>query len=223
MDATREKRAKGRPARVEGSEQVRDALIRAAAQRFAERGYDAVGIRELGRAAGVTPGMIAYYFGDKLGLLQAVMDEAFERLLGGLRSLAAAPLPERSLPEGLIRLYIEALGRDPWIAQLVMREVLARDGPIRQRFIERFARQAAKIAPLLFAEEIRSGRLRRDLDPMLALLSLVGMCVFPFLAHPVMGPVLQYPLDAQFRERLARHTIRLYLEGAGAAGADHEG
>jgi TetR/AcrR family transcriptional regulator len=219
MDGASEKRAKGRPIRVEGGEHVRDALIRAAARLFAERGYDAVGIRELGREAGVTPGMIAYYFGDKLGLLQAVLDAVFERLLGELRTLAAAPLPQRSLPETLIGLYIDVLGRDPWIAQFLMREVLSRDGPIRERFIERFASQAARIAPLLFAEEIRSGRLRRDLDPILALLSLLGMCVFPFLAHPVMGPVLHFPLDAAFRERLKQHTIRLYLQGAG--GANH--
>jgi AcrR family transcriptional regulator len=198
---------------------VRDALIGAAAGLFTEKGYDAVGIRELAAAAGVTPGMIAYYFGDKLGLLQAVTERVFEQLLEGLRTIAAAPRAQRPLAAALIELYIDVIGREPWIPQFIVREVVSREGPVRERFIERFASRAVQVAPALFAQQIQTGRLRRDLDPVLALLSLLGLCVFPFLAHPLLGPLLGYPLDAEFRERLKRHTIRLYLEGAGGEGA----
>jgi AcrR family transcriptional regulator len=215
---TARSRRPGRPEKRPGREQVRGALIDAAAALFAQRGYDAVGIRELASAAGVTPGMISYYFGDKLGLLQAVADRVFERLLAGLRAVAAEPRGRRPLAAALIELYVESLGRDPWIPQFVAREVLSRDGPIRAHFVERFASQAAKLAPLVFAQEIESGRLRRDLDPVLSLLSLMGMCVFPFLAQPLLGPLLGYQLDACFRERLRAHTTRLYLEGASGGG-----
>ena len=35
--------------------------------------------------------MIAYYFGDKQGLYEAMFDAVFDRLLAQLRDLAAAP------------------------------------------------------------------------------------------------------------------------------------
>jgi TetR/AcrR family transcriptional regulator len=209
----RRPRGPGRPQKVEGGEDVRDSLVDAAARLFGERGYDAVGIREVATAAGVTPGMISYYFGDKIGLLQAVADRVFARLLGNLQSLAAAPRSERPLAASLIAFLIETLARDPWIPQFVVREIVSRDGPVRQRFVERFASQAARVAPALFAQEIAAGRLRRDLDPALALLSLLGQCVFPFLSYPIFGPLLGYRLDDAFRERLTAHTARLYLEG----------
>jgi hypothetical protein len=68
----------------------------------------------------------------------------------------------------------------------------------------------------LVAAEVASGDLRADLDPKLAMLSLFGMSVFPFLAHPLAGKVLGYELDADFAERLIEHTTRLFFDGARA-------
>jgi TetR/AcrR family transcriptional regulator len=209
-------RRPGRPQRNPDDEGVRRRLLSTAAQLFAQRGSAGVGLREIARDAGVTPGMISYYFGDKQGLLLAVLGDVFERLMAGFRDLAAAPPDERERPlaESFARLYIGVIGREPWIAPLVLREVLAQDTPLREQFVEQFAARAAQIVHPLFAREIQAGRLRADLDPVLAVLSLLGMCIFPFLAHPVTGPVLGYEIDEEFRRRLADHTARLYLDGA---------
>jgi len=204
----------GRPLRDPDDEGVRRRLLEAAAHLFSQRGSAGVGIREISRSAGVTPGMISYYFGDKQGLLLAVLADVFERLFKGFQELAASPPSEVALPEAFARLYIGVIGREPWVVPLIVREVLAQDSPIRARFVEQIAARAAQIVPQLFAREIRAGRLRADLDPALAVLSLLGMCVFPFLAHPVIGSVLGYRLDDTFQRRLIEHTARLYLEGA---------
>jgi len=207
-------RPPGRPQSNPNAESVKRRLIDTASARFSQRGYASVGVREIAREAGVTPAMIAYYFGDKQGLMSAVIGEVFERLLRGVTEMAATQSPDDSFAESFAKLYVGVLGRDPWIVPLVVREILVEDTPLRTQFIERFAMRAAQIVPQLFAREIREGRLRADLDPVLALLSLLGMCVFPFLAQPVMGPVLGYSLDPSFRERLVDHTARLYLDGA---------
>lgn len=210
------RRRPGRPLRNPDDEGVRRRLLATAAQLFAQRGSAGVGLREIARSAGVTPGMISYYFGDKQGLLLAVLGDVFERLFAGFRELAEAKPEQREIPvpEAFARLYIGVIGREPWIAPLILREVLAEDTPLRTQFVEQFASRAAQIIPPLFAREIEAGRLRADLDPVLCVLSLLGMCVFPFLAHPVTGPVLGYEIDDEFRRRLADHTARLYLDGA---------
>ncbi len=216
MDATpRQPRGPGRPLRDPEAPDVRQRLIEAAARRIAEQGYSRTSVRAIAEAAGVTPAMIPYYFGDKGGLLEAILDTAFERLLAGVRELAAegagadGPFAERFIP-----LYLRTIGREPWIPQLLVREVLAADTPVRERFVERFARRAAALVPALFEQEIASGRLRADLDPQLTVLSVLGMCVFPFVAVPVVGPVLGVEVDAGFADRLAEHTVRLFVEGA---------
>ena len=53
---------------------VPDALIRAAERLFAERGSDAVSLREINAAAGATnASAIQYHFGDRRGLVKAVL------------------------------------------------------------------------------------------------------------------------------------------------------
>lgn len=217
----RARRRPGRPARrpgeVTGSDEVRERLLRVAQELFAERGYAAVSVRALARAAHVSPAMIAYYFGDKSGLLDAVVDEIFERLLAQLRELAAEAPAGGDVAERFIRLYVATLAREPWLPSFIVREVLAGDPVRRARFVARFpARLAPLVLPLL-RREAASGRLRADLDPALTLLSVIGMCAFPFLVQPLLGAVLDYQLDERFRARLADHSTRLFLDGARGA------
>jgi AcrR family transcriptional regulator len=217
------RRRPGRPARPRGlaslpAEQVRDRLLEVAQERFAARGYAAVSVRELARAAHVSPAMIAYYFRDKAGLLDAVLERVFERLLAQVRVLAEAPAPGADALERLIRLYVETLGHEPWIPAFILREVLGGDAERRARFSARFPARLVPVVLPFLRREVASGRLRSDLDPVLTVVSLIGMCAFPFLAHPLIGPVLGYELDEGFRQRLADHTARLFVEGVRGAG-----
>ncbi len=207
-------RGPGRPRLDERSQAVRDRLLESATALFARRGFGTVGIREIAASAGVTPGMIAYYFGGKQGLYEAMLDHVFGRLLGQLRELGAAPAHDSEPIEAFFQLYITTLAHDPWIPQLIAREVLIGDGPLRAHFLERFASQVAQIIPALLEREKAEGRLREDLDPVLTILSLVGAAVFPYLSHPLASQVLGHRLDEAFRDRLIAHASRLFLEGA---------
>ena len=62
--------------------------IRAAATRlFATRGYEAVGIRELVDAVGVTKPTLYHYFGSKRGVLDAALEEHFTTLFAAIEPL----------------------------------------------------------------------------------------------------------------------------------------
>jgi AcrR family transcriptional regulator len=206
----------GRPVRGEAAEDVRRRLVAVARELFAKRGFGEVGIREIAREADVTPGMISYYFGDKLGLYEAMLGSVFEEILGRVRELAAQPAEGTRPLAALVRMYIGTIASQPWVPALLLREIVTGDSAARARFIERFASRAAALVPGLVAAEVASGDLRADLDPKLAMLSLFGMSVFPFLAHPLAGKVLGYELDADFAERLIEHTTRLFFDGARA-------
>jgi AcrR family transcriptional regulator len=55
---------------------TRDRLITAASQLFAERGIDAVSLREITRASGARNAIAAqYHFTDRAGMVQAVLDK----------------------------------------------------------------------------------------------------------------------------------------------------
>jgi AcrR family transcriptional regulator len=86
-----------RRTQTERSEATRAALLRAARELFAERGYGGVGTEEIVRRSGVTRGALYHHFRGKADLFRAV----FERL--------EAELAERFAGEALAR-------PDPWEA-----------------------------------------------------------------------------------------------------------
>ena len=77
-------------------------LLTCARDLFYARGYDAVGIQEIVDAAGVTKPTMYYYFGSKKGLLEELMQRAFDELQGQLEQAAVKRDTER-FPDILYR------------------------------------------------------------------------------------------------------------------------
>lgn len=209
---TEEPKKPGRPSMAGDTTDAREALIKAASALFAANGADAVSVRQVADTAGVSPAMINYYFKDKRGLMRAVLERGLDRLLGIITEVASDH--DGAVTSSFIDRYVHALNSDPSLPQLMVREVLSRNSPYQKVIAERFARKAINLMPARLAEDIAAGRLRADLDPTLTLMSLVGMCVFPFLAGPILWPILGYEYDEEFAERLIKHTTQLFNEGA---------
>ena len=62
-----------RTGRRPGNPDTREAILAAARDAFAERGFDATGIRTVAAAAGVDPALVHHYFGAKEELFRAAM------------------------------------------------------------------------------------------------------------------------------------------------------
>jgi AcrR family transcriptional regulator len=86
-----------RRTQAERSEATRRALIAAARELFAERGYAAVGTEEIVQAAGVTRGALYHHFAGKRELFEAVYEQVEAQLAeriaaGALSANADSPL-----------------------------------------------------------------------------------------------------------------------------------
>jgi AcrR family transcriptional regulator len=66
---------------AERTEETREALIAAARSLFAERGFAAVGIEEIVRAARMTRGALYHHFDSKEGLFRAVYERVEQELV----------------------------------------------------------------------------------------------------------------------------------------------
>lgn len=60
------------------AEKTREKLLDAAREAFWKQGYSNVSLRGIARAAAVDVALISRYFGGKLGLFEAVLDDAFD-------------------------------------------------------------------------------------------------------------------------------------------------
>lgn len=75
--------------RTEQVEETRGKLIAAARRAFAEKGYSAASMDDLTAAAGLTRGALYHNFGDKKGLLQAVIAQIDAEILVQMRVAGA--------------------------------------------------------------------------------------------------------------------------------------
>lgn len=203
----------GRPAGRK-PDSVRNALLAAARKYFTSRDFSAVSVRQIALNAGVNPAMIHYYFQDKQGLYSAMLQDTIGPLLATLdANQHDNDARTISLREFLSR-YIRLISDNPWLPNLIVREVFYGNGKFRNIFIRKFAKRMGERLQDLIRQEGGKGLLRQDLDPAMAALSLISMSVFPFIARPVAENVLNLKINKSFTDDLIKHTTRLFYEGA---------
>lgn len=78
----------------------REAILAAAAQLFADRGYAAVGMDDIGAAAGVTGPAIYRHFGAKASVLTAVFDRVIDAVAYDRVEVSSAPVTPSRTPPG---------------------------------------------------------------------------------------------------------------------------
>ncbi|MGH8187608.1 MAG: TetR/AcrR family transcriptional regulator [Steroidobacteraceae bacterium] len=205
-------RSRGRPP-TRADDDVRSALLDAASKLFLKHGFERVTARQIAAAAGTTPAMIHYYFTNKLGLFRAMLEHAIRpmsELLAGALSQAEAAPPD---PADVIRMHMSTVARNPWIPAFIVNEVFAEKGRFRATFIRDIASRQMPLLIELLERGRHAGKFRPDLEPRFAALSLVSLCMFPFLSRAVSGPVLGLKLEGEELDRLIAHTAHLFIAG----------
>lgn len=113
-----------RRARQDMIAETRGKLIAAARQAFGTVGYAQASMDDFTSAAGLTRGALYHHFGDKKGLLQAVVDEMDAEMSARLKAIAArAPNRWQAVVDEWIA-YIE-LALEPDIQRIMFRDAPA--------------------------------------------------------------------------------------------------
>jgi AcrR family transcriptional regulator len=97
----------------------RESILQAAAELFSQRGYAGVGVDELANRSGIAKTAIYHHFGNKDGLLAAVVERTAAAWIEGIRqSSSEASYPFERLDRALAGMRT-MLEEKPWILKLV--------------------------------------------------------------------------------------------------------
>jgi AcrR family transcriptional regulator len=201
---------------------VAERLLTAATELAVEQGFDTCGLREIAARAEVSPGMIAYYFGDRQGLYEAMFQRVLDRISEKVAALIEDPTSDGDdRIDELLRLQVATVAADPWLPKLILREMLAKtESSIKTELAGTAGQGPMKLMIRWIEEEQSRGVLRADLDPKMLAMTVVSMSAFPFMLLPIIGDEIGLSLDDDFPDRLIEHNQRLLARGIRALSED---
>jgi AcrR family transcriptional regulator len=100
------------PATTPRGRHRRELILAATAELVADRGFHAVGISDIGAAAGVSGAALYRHFDNKTALLVAVFERAIDGLLDGTRQVISDRLTDDATLAGLVAAHVEFAMRD---------------------------------------------------------------------------------------------------------------
>jgi AcrR family transcriptional regulator len=194
----------------ESETQPRERILEAAERLFSQKGYAAVGVREIAAEAGVNISMISYYFEGKVGVLRAIMETFFE---GYLKVLDVPDADSKSVEEcareimdNLIR-YVRANLDLALVAYNELPLEVPEIAEIKVEWIKRMLKQASWIL------------IRLGLDPEDGIqIGVVGPTLFSmvmmhFRIRPIQQVVFGLKFDDAYYERFVQIATTLFLDG----------
>jgi TetR/AcrR family transcriptional regulator, regulator of cefoperazone and chloramphenicol sensitivity len=210
-------RGKGGEGGEEDVAATRARILEAAGAVFASRGYREGTVREICGRAGANVSAVAYHFGSKAELYEAVMRRAQEYAaerypISGLAAMATSD------PEGALRRFIETMlrrlldrGRPAWHGQLMTRE-MAEPSHAFHILSEEMARpmfaECAGILAELTGEPATSEHIRHCVS------SVIGQCTVHRNARALLA--VMHPGSGLDVDELVEHIARFSLAGLAA-------
>ena len=185
----------------------RDAILRAAIETFAARGFFNAQVADVARSAGVAAGTVYLYFQGKDDLLISIFERTMtEAIAAGRESVAGKQGAVDRLRE-IARLHFERMGRDRNLA-VVFQVELRQSTKFMERFSATYLRQYLGIIRDVIAEGQAEGTLRAGVNPTLAAKMFFG--VLDEMATNWMLSKRMYSLAAQ-----ADEIVDLFVGGLG--------
>jgi AcrR family transcriptional regulator len=193
--------------------QTRQRLLRAAADAFAERGYEGTRVADIAAAAGVSNGAMYAHFASKAELLTGALRAHGRRLLAEL----FAADPDRSITDLLLEIGRWLPRRRDARGYLIVEALVAarRDEDVAQPMREYMGERAGWLSALMQAAQAGG-----ELDPALSPGALAHFCLLLAMGSALVTPDLHDVDEDDWSALLTRLVAALAVpsRAAGPAG-----
>jgi TetR/AcrR family transcriptional regulator len=192
---------------------ARDQLIEAASQIMREGDTIDLSLSELSLRAGLNSALVKYYFGNKNGLMLALLDRDMGNIVLSLGALLAKDIP----PEDKLRIHIGAVIDTyyafPYLNRLLMRMVRDSAPVEAARIADLYLKPISKVYDALIAEGVKAGKFRK-LDPQFFYFTVTGAADRFYSSRLVLRHCYnQDDFNENMRDAYREHSIDLIMRG----------
>lgn len=186
-------------------------ILRAAEQVFMRAGYDGSRMQEIADIAGINKAMLHYYFRSKDLLFERIFEEKFSLFFPKVQEMVNNTVSFKEKVCKYAELHIKLLSENPYLPLFIINTVHKNNSFLQKLPVEIIVRFVESYYLDLSAEKVR------EINPMQFLMSVMGMCVFPFLAKPIFCKAAQlsdkdFELLMQNRIQEVQSYITIILE-----------
>jgi len=186
-------------------------ILQAAEQIFLKYGYDGSRMQAIADLAEINKAMLHYYFRSKDLLFERIFKEKFNRFFPEIEETFKL---EMEFVERLCifaEKYIDFLIQNPYLPQFVLSSINK-----NPEFSRNLPLKLPKLLLQTYMEDVEKGLCRAH-NPAQILVTVLGICVFPFLAKPMMTLLLGVSDEDFFelmqqRKEEAKHQIRILFK-----------
>lgn len=187
-------------------------FLEAATEVFNEKGYQAARLSDIVKRAGGSMATLYRAFGDKVGLVHALMERSIQHFGRSLDELAVSTLPvDQALEQAAFKMVEEILTP----ARIACHRVVISEGMSQPELRDWFQAHGVQPMELLlsqyFTRETEAGRLHVD-NPDLAAHHFYMLVIGGVILRSVNGRMS--PDDVPVAKERAQAAVRLFLNGA---------
>ena len=157
-------------------------ILNVAREVFMRNGYSGTTIQQIADEAGINKSLLHYYYRSKEKLFGQIFAEVFSQFIPELGKIF---MTDKSLEEKIrafVDSYIEGFIRNPLIPIFVMQELSSNPQHLADLI------KKSGIDPDMVIKMISESLINEDLniqDPRQFMVNMIGLCVFPFAAQPL--------------------------------------
>lgn len=172
-------------------------ILVAAKKVFTLKGMAGARMQEIANEAEINKALLHYYYRSKDKLFEAVFMDAFLTMVPDVMDLLKVEMPLFEKIELFAEKYIDIFLENPFIPGFVLNELSQNP----QRIVDLISKTG--IQPQFFIDqindEIAKGKIK-PIQPQHLIVNLLSMCIFPFIARPILKTIIFAQDDQKFIE-----------------------
>jgi AcrR family transcriptional regulator len=200
-------------AAVEPDFSARERLLDTAGRLMSDRHSIDVSLSEIAGHSGLNSALVKYYFGNKDGLLLALVEREAAAALQGFKELLRQDLAPTEKLRRHIAGIINNFFRTPYLNRLLHSLLDDRQSRSARQVQRIFVKPVMELQRELLAEGMRAGEFKQ-VDPVLFYVSVLGACDHLFNArYAVRSLAGGAGFDDAIRERYIAHVCDVFIHG----------